>query len=111
MNRLLSYYQKELAFLKNHGKAFAEQYPKIARRLGFNDGTSEDPHVERLLESFALLTSRIHQRLDDDMPELTEALLTSVAPQFLRSKPSTCIVEIEPDRNLSSITEKSIIPA
>lgn len=111
MNRLISYYQKELAFLKNHGKAFAEQYPKIARRLGFNDGTSEDPHVERLLESFALLTSRIHQRLDDDMPELTEALLTSVAPQFLRSKPSTCIVEIEPDRNHSSITEKSIIPA
>lgn len=106
MNKLLAYYQKELAFLKEHGKAFANKFPKIAHRLGITDGTSEDPHVERLVESFALLTSRIHQRLDDDMPELTEALLTSVAPQFLRPKPSTCIVEVEPDRHLSSITEK-----
>lgn len=111
MNRLLAYYQKELAFLKNHGKAFANMFPKIAHRLGINDGSSEDPHVERLLESFALLTSRIHQRLDDDMPELTEALLTSIAPQFLRSKPSSCIVEIEPDRQFSSITEKNTIPS
>lgn len=110
MNRLLAYYQRELAFLKEHSKAFASRFPKIAHRLGITDGTSEDPHVERLVESFALLTSRIHQRLDDDMPEMTEALLTSIAPQFLRSKPSTCIVEVEPDRHVSSITEKKTIP-
>jgi type VI secretion system protein ImpG len=111
MNRLLSYYQKELVFLKQHGKAFAHRFPKIARRLGLVDGGSEDPHVERLIESFALLTARIHQRLDDDMPELANALLTTLAPQFLRTIPSTCILVIEPDRFKSGITEKTTIPA
>lgn len=111
MNRLLSYYQKELSFLKQHGQAFANRFPKIARRLGMIDGESEDPHVERIIESFAFLTSRIHQRLDDDMPEVTEALLTTLAPQFLRAMPSTCIVAIEPDRQSSGITNKNIIPS
>lgn len=111
MNRLLPYYQKELAFLKQHGKAFANRFPKIARRLGMINGESEDPHVERIIESFALLTSRIHQRLDDDMPEVTEALLTTLAPQFLRAIPSTCIVAIEPNRQTSGITDKNTIAA
>lgn len=111
MNKLLSYYQKELTFLKQHGKAFASRFPKIARRLGMIEGESEDPHVERIIESFALLTSRIHQRLDDDMPELTEALLTTIAPQFLRAMPATCIVSIEPNRQTSGITQKNTIAA
>ncbi|UAN62236.1 type VI secretion system baseplate subunit TssF [Serratia sp. JSRIV006] len=111
MNKLLSYYQKELVFLKQHGKVFAQRFPKIARRLGMVDGGSEDPHVERLIESFALLTARIHQRLDDDMPEVAQALLTTLAPQFLRPIPSTCIVAVEPDRLKSGITEKTTIPA
>ncbi|NTZ52935.1 hypothetical protein FCH32_21950 [Citrobacter gillenii] len=34
MNKLLAYYQKELNFLKQHGKIFASRFPKIARRLG-----------------------------------------------------------------------------
>lgn len=111
MNKLLSYYQKELIYLKQHGKLFSRRFPKIARRLGMSDGVSEDPHVERIVESFALLTARIHQRLDDDMPELTEALLTTLAPQFLRKIPSTCIVSIEPDRNACGITDKYTIAA
>ncbi|RJT36252.1 type VI secretion system baseplate subunit TssF [Rahnella woolbedingensis] len=111
MDRLLPYYQKELAFLKQHGKAFASRFPKIARRLGMIDGESEDPHVERIIESFALLTSRIHQRLDDDMPEVTEALLTTLAPQFLRAMPSTCIVSIAPNHQTTGMTCKNTLAA
>lgn len=111
MNRLLSYYQKELSFLKQHGKIFASRFPKIARRLGITEGESEDPHVSRLIESFALLTSRIHQRLDDDMPEVANALLAALAPQFLRTQPSACIVMMEPDWLHSGITGKNILTA
>ncbi|WP_336982200.1 MULTISPECIES: type VI secretion system baseplate subunit TssF [unclassified Cedecea] len=107
MNKLLSYYQKELRFLKEHGKVFAYRFPKIARRLGFVEGESEDPHISRLIESFALLTSRIHQRLDDDIPEVVDALLNTLAPQFLRTLPSTCIVTITPDTLRSGITDKN----
>ncbi|QCJ14423.1 hypothetical protein FA026_18060 [Escherichia coli] len=38
MNKLLSYYQKELAFLRKQGIEFAKKYPKVARRLGYNQG-------------------------------------------------------------------------
>lgn len=111
MNKLLSYYQNELRFLKEHGKVFARRFPKIARRLGFVEGESEDPHVSRLIESFALLTSRIHQRLDDDIPEVVDALLSTLAPQFLRTLPSACIVTITPDILRSGITDKNLFDA
>lgn len=111
MNKLLTYYQRELSFLKHQGKLFAAHFPKIARRLGIVDGESEDPHVSRLVESFALLTSRIHQRLDEDVPELIEALLCTLAPQFLRPMPSCCIVSFTADPLKSGITGKNILPA
>ncbi|WP_312414940.1 type VI secretion system baseplate subunit TssF [Pseudescherichia sp.] len=110
MNRLLSYYQKELSFLKQHGKIFASRFPKIARRLGIAEGESEDPHISRLIESFALLTSRIHQRLDDEMPDVIDALLSVLAPQFLRPLPSVCIMNIAADPLRSGITGKNRLP-
>ena len=111
MNKLLSYYQKELAFLRKQGIEFAKKYPKVARRLGYNQGGSEDPHVQRLTESFAFLSSKIHQRLDEDLPELMEALLRNLAPQFLYNYPSSCIVSFEPDRKSSGITSTYRVPS
>ncbi|EDA3267905.1 type VI secretion system baseplate subunit TssF [Salmonella enterica subsp. enterica serovar Bovismorbificans] len=111
MNKLLSYYQKELLFLKKHGDEFSKKYPKIARRLGYNQGVSEDPHIQRLTESFAFLSSKIHQRLDEDLPELMEALLRNLAPQFLYHYPSSCIVSFEPDKTSSGMTSIYKVPA
>lgn len=111
MNKLLAYYQKELLFLKHHGKLFASRFPKIARRLGIVDGETEDPHISRLIESFALLTSRIHQRLDEDMPDVIDALLLTLAPQFLRPLPSVCIAMMTLDPLKSGLTDKNILAA
>lgn len=110
-NKLLSYYQKELSYLKTYGQAFARKYPKVARRLGMSEGLSEDPHVERIIESFALLTAQIQQRIDDDMPEVTEALLNAIAPQLIRQFPSVCIVQMQAESKTSGITAKNEIPA
>ena len=54
----LNYYHRELSYLRHAGGIFAARHPKIARRLELNHGESPDPHVERLLESFAFLTAR-----------------------------------------------------
>src|ERR1035438_7208812 len=54
---------------------FAEKYPRVAGRLLLQSDTCEDPHVERLIEAFALLAGRVHRKLDDEFPEITEALL------------------------------------
>lgn len=111
MNEFLTYYQKELSYLKHHGKLFASRFPKIARRLGIVEGETEDPHVSRLIESFALLTSRIHQRLDEDMPDVIDALLSTLAPQFMRPLPSVCIVMMTPDPLKSGLTGKNSLAA
>jgi type VI secretion system protein ImpG len=109
--KLLSYYQRELSTLKRYGKAFSLQFPKVAHRLGLSEGTSEDPHIERLIESFSLISAQIQLRLDEDMPEVTDALLTVMAPQFSRPFPSVCIVQMDPDVNVGALTESNIIAA
>ena len=93
---LLDYYQRELTWLRNAGSAFANRYPKVARRLELSPGESQDPHVERLLEGFALLSARLQRRLDDDYAEFSDALLEQLYPLALRPLPSCTIVRVEP---------------
>jgi type VI secretion system protein ImpG len=57
------------------------------------DGVSEDPHVERLMQSFAFLGARINKKLEDDYPEFTEALLDVLYPHYLRPFPSCSIAQ------------------
>ena len=97
-DELLSYYEKELAFIRQMGAEFAKEHPKIAGRLGINDDIVEDPHVSRLIESFAYLNARIQHKLDDDFPELSDALLNVLFPHYLRPIPSLSIVQFTPDK-------------
>ena len=75
-------YEDELTFIRRLAVEFARDRPKIADRLFFDreTGASEDPHVERLIEAFAFLTARVRLKLDDDFPELTDALLSVFYP-------------------------------
>ncbi|MCC9602666.1 type VI secretion system baseplate subunit TssF [Stieleria sp. JC731] len=96
-DRLLPYYNQELQFLRRFGSEFAKQHPKIAARLRLGDDLSEDPHVSRIIESFALLSARTRLKLDDDFPEITHALLGVLYPHYLAPVPSTAIVEFSLD--------------
>jgi hypothetical protein len=73
---LLEYYERELTYLRQMGGEFARKYPKVAGRLLLDPDRCDDPHVNRLLEGFALLAARVHRRLDDDFPEISESLVT-----------------------------------
>lgn len=91
MEQLLPYYERELGFLRRNAREFAERYPKIAGRLRLSGDVGQDPHVERLIESFALLSARVSKRIEDDFPEFTEALLEVLYPHYLRPFPSCSI--------------------
>src|SRR5690606_8395764 len=54
----------------------------------------EDPHVSRLIESFAFLTARIRHKLDDSFPELTDALMGQLFPDYQAPIPSLSIVQL-----------------
>jgi type VI secretion system protein ImpG len=97
MQELLPYYERELGFLRGASRDFAERYPKIAAGLGMTGEVCEDPHVERMIESFALLTARISKKLDDDYPEFTDALLDVLYPHYLRPFPACSIAQFAVD--------------
>ena len=94
---LLSYYERELIYLRQMGAEFAGKYPKIASRLLLESNRCEDPHVERLLQGVALLAARLHLKLDDEFPEITQALLNIVFPHYTRPVPSMTIAELKVD--------------
>lgn len=96
---LLPYYNRELAFIRRLGKEFGAANPRIAAGLNLEAGSAEDPHVSRLVESFAFLNARLRKKLDDDFPEITDALLEVLYPHYLRPFPSSAIVQFvaEPD--------------
>lgn len=96
-DELLPYYEKELAFIRQMGAEFAREHPKIAARLGISSDTIEDPHVSRLIEGFAYLNARIQHKLDDDFPEISDALLEVLYPHYLRPIPSMSIVQFVAD--------------
>ena len=70
---LLVYYERELTYIRKMALQFSEKYPKIAARLQLEPDKCEDPHVERMLEGFAFLAARVHLKIDDDFPEISEA--------------------------------------
>ncbi|MCA9168965.1 MAG: type VI secretion system baseplate subunit TssF [Planctomycetales bacterium] len=90
---LLPYYHRELAAIRHLGAEFAKAHPKVAGRLRWVGETTEDPHVSRLIEAFAFLTARTRQKLDDDFPELSTALLGVLYPHYLAPIPSAAIIQ------------------
>jgi type VI secretion system protein ImpG len=88
---LLPYYNRELDALRSLATEFAELHPKIAGRLRLSKDAVDDPHVARLLEGVSFLSARVQHRLDDEFPELTDALLSVLYPHYLAPLPSMAI--------------------
>ena len=103
-DELLEYYERELAFVRQMGAEFGEKYPKIASRLMLEAEKCEDPHVERLIEAFSFLAARVHLRLDDDFPEITESFLNVLYPHYLAPIPSMSIAQFALDREQGKLT-------
>jgi type VI secretion system protein ImpG len=101
---LLLYYERELDYIRKVAVQFAEKHPKVASRLVLEPTKCEDPHVERLLEAFAFLAARVHLKIDDEFPEISEALLTVIYPQLVRPIPSMSIVEFQLDPEKGKLT-------
>lgn len=109
-DELLTYYERELTFLRQIGAEFAAKYPKIASRLQLEADRCEDPHVERLLQAFAFLAARVHHKIDDEFPEITDALLGILYPHYLAPVPSMAIVQFVADPEQGKLTSGYDLP-
>ncbi|MCT9846348.1 type VI secretion system baseplate subunit TssF [Leclercia adecarboxylata ATCC 23216 = NBRC 102595] len=93
----LRYFEAEIRYLREAGKEFARAHPDRAAMLNLDKPGTRDPYVERLFEGFAFLMGRLREKLDDDLPELTEGLVSLLWPHYMRTIPSLAIVEFSPD--------------
>jgi type VI secretion system protein ImpG len=107
---LLHYYEQELAYLRTRGREFAISYPKIADRLELQDGYPADPHVERLIESFALLTGRIQHQMEAEFPEISTALLGVLYPHLVQPVPPLAVAQFQIDARRGKFTTGHLIP-
>ncbi|CAB5279006.1 type VI secretion protein [Burkholderia multivorans] len=110
MDELLPHFEYELGLLARKLTEFAERYPKIATRLGIQSGQVDDPHISRLVQTFAFMASALDTRLTDDYPEFIESLLGVINPQYLRCIPSCAIAEIDPAGQFGNLTGPFVIP-
>lgn len=97
------YFEREYNYLQIAGEEFAQRHQSIGGMLRLSEKQRKDPFVERLMEAFAFLCGRVHERLDDDMPEFTRGLLEQLFPHFLRPFPSCAILQVLP--NSGAITK------
>ena len=108
---LLNYYERELTYIRQMGAEWAKKYPKLAGRLLMEPDRCEDPHVERLLEGFALLAARVHLKINDDFPEISSALLEVLFPHYIRPVPSMTVVECQLDPEQGKLLTGLRIPS
>ncbi len=108
--RLLQYYNLELQHLREMGAEFAQQFPKIAARLGMNGLEVTDPYVERLLEGVGFLAARVHLKLDAEFPRFTQALLETIYPHYLAPTPPMVVAQFTPDPNEPNLAGGFTIP-
>lgn len=101
------YFEEEMRYLHEEGKVFAAKHPEQARFLNIDSISDRDPYVERLFEGFAFLAGRIHERLDDELPEYTEGFFSLLYPHFLRPIPALSIVEFRP--KAGQVSESTVL--
>src|SRR5262245_3366732 len=107
---LRTYFERELSYLRQLGGEFATKYPKIASRLALDADGSQDPHVERLIEAVAFLTARLRHKLDDDLPEVSDALLGILYPHYLAPIPSMTVAQFHIDPTQAQLGGSYEIP-
>lgn len=104
-NEDVFYYQKELSYLYQTREYFVKKFPKLAPFLAID---SKDPDVERIIENLAILTSKIHQEMEQNIPYIAESLLNIVSPNYTNPLPSLCLQEFF--LNQDSKENKIVIP-
>jgi type VI secretion system protein ImpG len=111
-DELYQYYEQELTFFRQMAGEFAQKYPKVAGRLQLDETReSSDPHVERLIDAFALLSARVRRKIDDEFPEVVESLLHLLYPHYLRPLPPMAVAQFRFDPQQTALTEPAAVPA
>ena len=85
-------YLQELARLRTLGQEFAQEQPMVASYLG---GESGDPDVERLLQGVAFLSALVRKKLDDEVPEFINDVVSLVGTDIVGPLPAMTVLKLD----------------
>src|SRR5436305_12242935 len=101
----LDLYNRELLFLHEQARDFAQEYPGIAERLGGLITERMDPMIGGLLEGAAFLAARVQLKLKHEFPEFTSNLLEQLIPNYLAPTPSAMLAKVVPPYSDAALRE------
>lgn len=84
------FFKDEHLFLQQQSGTFVDTYPHAAQ---FLTEKSHDPDVDRTLEGFAFLTGQLHEKIENEYPQLIQGLVDMLWPHYLSPTPSMTIIE------------------
>lgn len=87
-DQLLSYFERELTYIRRALDGFGKDFPEHASSMRLNQSSQEDPNISRLIDAVALLTAKTEKRMDEQFPEILQDLFHVLYPGYLQIVPS-----------------------
>lgn len=109
--QLIQLYNRELMYLYDFITEYAEDHPEAAAHLGVENGKTNDPYVNMLLDGFAYLAARVQLQLEAEFPRFTEQLFHKIYPHYVAPIPSMTIVEFDPLEDEGSLATGFTLPS
>ncbi len=105
----LSYYEGELAHIRELATEFAALHPTVARNLSLETVPCPDPYVERLLEGVAYLAARVRYKVDAESTRYVGNLLDALYPDLVGPAPAMSMAVLTPGPQLLNMADGHVV--
>lgn len=105
----LSYYEAELAHVRDLSKEFAALHPTVARNLSLDAVPCPDPYVERLLEGVAFLAARTRLKLDAEGQRHVRGVLDALYPDLAGPAPAMSVAVLHPGPQVQTMANGHLV--
>ncbi len=105
------YIESELIYLYEKIQSYSKLFPDVASKLKFSLNGSDDPHIQLMLESFAILTAKLQRQIEQSTFPITANILDNLHHSGNKPIPAQNIVKFELDETqLGTIENGFTIP-
>lgn len=105
----LTYYEEELAHIRDLATEFAALHPTVARNLSLDSVPCPDPYVERLLEGVAFLAARTRLKVDAESSRYVRNLLDELYPDLVGPAPAATMAVLHPGPQVQTMLDGHVV--
>lgn len=105
----LTYYEAELAHIREMAVEFSALHPTVARNLSLESVPCPDPYVERLLEGVAYLAARTRLKVDAEGARSVRGILDALYPDLAGPSPALSSVVLHPGPQVKTMLNGHVV--